>query len=88
MPFIAEKDIRSSSFHYEWHLKYELISTYTKTQMPLESELVYLQENTNMKKTVTTRRTNARHEYKNYNYNNKRHVAALQIIVLKGIESV
>ena len=24
MPIIAEKDTRSSSFHYEWHLQYKL----------------------------------------------------------------
>ena len=30
MLFIAEKDIRSPSFHYEWHLQYTLIFIYKK----------------------------------------------------------
>ena len=32
---IAEKDTRSSSFHYEWHLQYKLVSIYNQTQVAL-----------------------------------------------------
>ena len=31
VPIIAEKDTRSSSFHYEWHLQYKLVSIYNGT---------------------------------------------------------
>ena len=33
LPIIAEKDTRSSSFHYEWHLQYKLVSIYKGTQV-------------------------------------------------------
>ena len=36
---IAEKDTRSSSFHYEWHLQYKLVSIYNGTQVALTLSL-------------------------------------------------